>query len=156
MFIVILTSDLYPWKSSGSILLSSVTIVCQVWWKYTEKFDLYHVHKVIFIYDYCDLELLPLTSKIDRGHPLIMGNIWIMSNENMLMVLIWIMFIRSFPYIFCICSLWSWHLTSYLQNQLRTLRSCFCQVSLNSIQWLQRSRKCLSRSKAGRAIFVFR
>ena len=30
----------------------------------------------------------------------ILSNIWIMSNENMLMALIWIMFTRSFPYIF--------------------------------------------------------
>ena len=99
-------------------------------------------------FDFIEVHLY-LTSRIDRGHPLIMGNIWIMSNESMLMPLIWIMFTRSFPYIFCICSLLSWPLTSYLQNQLRTLRSWFCQVSLNSIQRLQRSRKCLSQSKAG-------
>ena len=49
--------------------------VCQVWWKYTQQFYLYHVHKVISILVYYDLDLWLLTLKINRVHPLIMINI---------------------------------------------------------------------------------
>ena len=46
--------------------------------KFDEKehngFSLYRVHKIISIYVYCDLDLWPLTSKINRVHPLIIVN----------------------------------------------------------------------------------
>ena len=34
----------------------------------------YRVHKLISIYVHCDLDLWPLTSKINRVHPLIIVN----------------------------------------------------------------------------------
>ena len=37
-------------------------------------FSLYRVHKLISIYVHCDLDLWPLTSKINRVHPLIIVN----------------------------------------------------------------------------------
>ena len=36
--------------------------------------SLYCVHKLISIYVHCDLDLWPLTSKINRVHPLTMVN----------------------------------------------------------------------------------
>ena len=32
---------------------------CQVWWRGTQRFSLYHVLKLITIYVYCDLDLWP-------------------------------------------------------------------------------------------------
>ena len=37
----------------------------------------------------------------------------------------------------------------------RTLRSCSCQVSLNSVRWFQRSQECFSQSEDGRPSCFF-
>ena len=49
-------------------------VVCQVWWKSTQRFSLYRFHKLISIYVNCDLNLWPLTSKINMVHSLTMAN----------------------------------------------------------------------------------
>ena len=66
MFIVTLTFDLWPPKSIVSVL-SLWLNVCQDWWRSTQRFSLYCVHKLITIYVYCDLDFWPLTSKFNKG-----------------------------------------------------------------------------------------
>ena len=73
MSIVTLTFDLWPSKSIGFIL-STWLSVCQDWSRSTQRFSCYRVHKLISIYVHCDLDLWPLTSKINRVHPVIMVN----------------------------------------------------------------------------------
>ena len=73
MSIVTLTFDLWPPKSIGFILSPWLTCLPSLIKKYTMVY-FYCVHKVISIYVHCDLDLWPLTSKINRVYPLIMVN----------------------------------------------------------------------------------
>ena len=41
-----------------------------------KRFSLHRVHKLISIYVNCDLDLWPLTFKINRVHPLMMANMY--------------------------------------------------------------------------------
>ena len=47
-----------------------------VWLKYTQWFYLYHTQKVISIFAHYDLDLWSHTMKINRAHPVIIGNTW--------------------------------------------------------------------------------
>ena len=73
MSIVTLTFDLWPPKLIEFILLPWLTCLPSLIKKYT-MFSFYCVHKLISIYVHCDHDLWPLTSKINRVHPLIMVN----------------------------------------------------------------------------------
>ena len=74
MSIVTLTFDLWPQKSIGSILSSWLTSLPRLIKQNTQRLSFYHVHKLISIYIHCDLDFWPLTSKINRVHPLTMAN----------------------------------------------------------------------------------
>ena len=73
MSIVTLIIDLWPPKWIGFILSSWLTCLPSLI-KMHKWFSSYRVHKIISIYVHCDLDLWPLTSKINRVHPLIMVN----------------------------------------------------------------------------------
>ena len=66
--------------------------LCQVWLKYTEHFYPYCLQNAIFPL----LSIITLTSKINRVHPLIMGNIYAKFYQNTLNTLIFIVFTRLF------------------------------------------------------------
>ena len=60
--------------------------------------SLYHFHKLITKHIYCDLDLLPLTSKINRVNPLAKANISSKFDEEACSSLVSIVFISLFPY----------------------------------------------------------
>ena len=56
--------------------------VCQVWWRSTQWFSLYLVHKLKNAYFHlCQLWPWPLTSKINRVHPLVIVNMYAKFDE---------------------------------------------------------------------------
>ena len=66
----------------------------------TQRFSHYHVHNLIYI---CVLWPLPLTSKINRVHPLIMANIFNAKfDEEAHNGLVSILFTSLFPYMFIV------------------------------------------------------
>ena len=73
--------------------------------------DLYHVHKFISIYVHCDLDLWPLTSKINRVHPLTLANMSAKFNGEAHNGLVAIVFTSLFPNMSIVT------LTFDLQNQ---------------------------------------
>ena len=77
----------------------------------TQWFSLYRVHKLISIYVHCDLELWPLTCKINRVHPLTMVKMSAMFDKETCNGVVSIMFTRLFPYMSIVT------LTFDLQNQ---------------------------------------
>ena len=62
------TCPLWPWPLTSKINrvhpLTMVNISAKVWKRNTQRFSLYCVHKLIFIYVHCDLDLWP--PKINR------------------------------------------------------------------------------------------
>ena len=72
--IVTLTFNLWPPKSIAFILSLWLTCLPSLMKKH-KRFSLHLVHKLISIYMYvnCDLALWPLTSKINRVHPVNMS-----------------------------------------------------------------------------------
>ena len=85
--------DLWPPKSIGFILSPWLTWL-PVWSRSTQR--CYHVHKLISIYVHCDL--WPLTSKINRVHPLTMVNISVKFDKEIHNSLVSIVFTSLFPY----------------------------------------------------------
>ena len=71
---------------------------CQECWRNTQRFSLYHVHKLISIYVHCDLDLWPLTSKINRVHPFTMANMSAKFDQGTHNGLVSIVFTSLFPY----------------------------------------------------------
>ena len=72
MFIVTLTFDPDLENQEGSSYYHEY--LNKVWWGYTKQCGLNVVHKVIFMYVNWDLDISPLTLKINRDHPFIMDN----------------------------------------------------------------------------------
>ena len=97
---------LWPWP-----LTSDLQNVCQVWPRSTKRFSRYRVHKLISIYVHCDLDLWPLTSKINRVHPLTMVNMSAKFDKEIHIGLVSIVFTSLFPYMPIVT------LTFDLQNQ---------------------------------------
>ena len=97
MHIVTLTFDLWPPKSLGDHL-----IMVNMSAKFNEEvhngFSLYHVHKLISINVNCDLDLWPVTSKINRVHPLTMANMSAKFDEKAHNGLVSIMFTSLLSY----------------------------------------------------------
>ena len=73
-------------------------VFCQVWWRSTQRFSLYRVHKLISIYVNCDLNLWPLTSKINMVHSLTMANMSGKFDEEAHNGLVSIVFTSLFPH----------------------------------------------------------
>ena len=74
-----------------------------------KRFSLYRVHMLISIYVHCDLDLWPLTSKINRVHPLIMVNMSAKFDQEICNGLVSIMFTCLSPYnnyVHCDIDLW--------------------------------------------------
>ena len=69
------------------------------------------VHKLISIYVHCDLDLWPLTYKINRAHPLTMANMSAKFDQEAQNGLVAIVFTSLFPYMSIVT------LTFDLQNQ---------------------------------------
>ena len=91
-----LTFDLRPTTSKNNSSFSHHGLhVCQVWSRSTQRFSLFCVHKLISIYVHCDLDLWPLTSKINKVHPLIMVNRSIKFDKVTSNGLVSILFTRS-------------------------------------------------------------
>ena len=76
-----------------------------------QQFSLYRVHKLISIYVHCDLDLLPLTFKINRVHPFTMPNISAKFDQEAHNGLVSMVFTSLFPYMSIVT------LTFDLQNQ---------------------------------------
>ena len=111
MSIVTLTFDLWPPKSIGSILSSCLTSLPSLIKQNTQRLSFYHVHKLISIYVHCDLDLWPLTSKINRVHPLTMANMCAKFDQEAHNGLVSIVFTSLFRYMSIVT------LTFDLQNQ---------------------------------------
>ena len=95
MSIVTLTFDLqnqYGWSSHHGLY------VCQVWSWSSQWFCHYGVHKLISIYVHCDLDLWPLTFKINRVHPLTMVNMSAKFDKEIHNGLVSIVFTSLFSY----------------------------------------------------------
>ena len=60
-----------------------------------QRCSLYRVHKLISIYVHCDLDLWPLTSKINRVHPLVMVNMSAKFDKEICNSVVSIVFTRS-------------------------------------------------------------
>ena len=60
-----------------------------------QRCSLYCVHKLISIYVHCDLDLWPLTSKINRVHPLVMVNMSAKFDKEICNGVVSIVFTRS-------------------------------------------------------------
>ena len=63
-----------------------------------KKFSRYRVHRVISIYVHYDLDLCPLTSKINRVHPLTMVKMSAKFDKEINNGLVSIVFTSLFPY----------------------------------------------------------
>ena len=70
----------------------------KVWLRNTQRSSLYYVHKLISIYVHCDLDLWPLTSKINSFHPHIILNMSAKYDKEIHNGLVSIMFTSLFPY----------------------------------------------------------
>ena len=70
--IATLTFDPWPCKSIGSISLHG-KYLWKVWCFCDDSFVFYPAHKVFNVF-HCDPDIWPLTLKINRVHPLSMGN----------------------------------------------------------------------------------
>ena len=92
----IVTFILSPW----------LTCFCQVWWISTQRFSLYHVHKLISLYVHCDLELWPVTSKINRVYSHTMANMSAKFDEEAHSGLVSFVFTSLLPYVYCDLDLW--------------------------------------------------
>ena len=77
----------------------------------TFTFDLCYFHKLISIHVNCDLELWPVTSEINRVHPLTIANMFAKFDEEAHNGLVSIVFTSLLPYISIVT------LTFDLQNQ---------------------------------------
>ena len=96
MSIVTLTFDLWPSKSIGFILslrLRCLLSLMKIFEAHNQGFSLCHGHKIIAIYVHCDLDLWPLTFKINRVYP----SSWLTSLPNLMKkhTMVYIMFTRS-------------------------------------------------------------
>ena len=94
---VTLTFDLWPPKSIGTIPSPLLTCLQNLIKKHTQ-FSSYSVHKLISIYVHCDLDLWPLTSKINRVHPLTIANMSTKFDQEAHNSLVAIVFTSLFPY----------------------------------------------------------
>ena len=64
----------------------------------SQKFSRNRVHKIISIYVHCDLDLWPLTPKINRIHPHTMVNMSAKLDKEIHNGLVSIVFTSLFPY----------------------------------------------------------
>ena len=108
-----LISDLQNYRVHPLLLWKNVLSLIKI--HLTSLIFIVCVHKVIFIFVYYNLDLWPLTSKINRVHALIMGNICAKFNQNTLHGLISTEFTRLFPF-FVYCDLDLWPLTSKINR----------------------------------------
>ena len=92
MSMVTLTFDLQNQKGPSS---HYGLHVCKVWWRSTQRFSFYRVHKLISIYVNCDLDLWPPSSKINRVHPLVIVNMSAKFDEEACNGSVSIVFTRS-------------------------------------------------------------
>ena len=97
MSIVTLTFDVWPPKSIGFIISPWLTCLPSLI-KSTQRYSRYRVHNIISIYVHCDLDLWPLTSKINRVHPLTMVNMSAKFDKEIHNGLVSIVFTSSFQY----------------------------------------------------------
>ena len=72
--------------------------MCQVWWISIQRFSLYHVHILISLKVHCDLELWPVTSKINRVYSLTMDKMSAKFEEETQTGLVYILLTSLFPY----------------------------------------------------------
>ena len=112
MPIVTFTFDLWPPKLIGFILSPWLTCLPSLMNKYTtvqflscsqayfhicQSFSLYHDHKLISLYVHCDLELWPVTSKINRVYSHTMANMSAKFDEEAHSSLVFIVFTSLLP-----------------------------------------------------------
>ena len=117
--------------------------MCHFWRRYTQRSGLHDVHKVIYIFVYDDLDLWPLTLKINRNHPLIRDIICIKFNEDTFNDLVSMLFTILFPYLSTgtlSFDPWPWRNWSHTLIMVKICGkfdqdACNCIVSIAFTRW---------------------
>ena len=129
---------------------------CQVLRRYTQQYGLFGVHKVISIYVHCDLDLWPLTLKINMNYPPTMDNMCATFEEDTLNGLV---SIRCSQGYFHTCSLWPWPLTLKINRDHPPIMTKVCgkfnKDTWNAIVFIMFTRsRCDGRTEPRKRYYI--